>query len=265
LRLGAEIPSAAATQAQPEAPATDTTTAEQTRPAPAAPPPGDRPGRVSRDDRHGRRGGLLAVLALLAVLLVIGALAAPGLLGGSGDQNPGSNGAGQNNAQGGGNGGGSNGGGSGEKQSSGGDQQAAASSGSPSTSASAGESAPSQDNSGQGGLTAQDAEQTVEEFYTSTSEGHYDKAAQLLSESYRQSTFPDRATYERTFDKVESVVFIKGPSAEVSGDTATVSGETRATLNSRIEHNKGVWKLVQEGGEWKIDGWSVTNLSTRPT
>ncbi|HEX6710447.1 MAG TPA: protein kinase [Rubrobacter sp.] len=257
-RLEAEISSAAATQTQPTAPVAAPTRAEKTPPKRAVPPPGDRPGRVSGDDRQGRRGGLLAVLALLAVLLVIGALAAPGLLGGRGDQNPGSNGAGQNNAQGGGNGGGSNDGGSGR------DQQAAASSGSPSASASAGESAPSQDNSGQGGLTAQDAEQTVEEFYTSTSEGHYDRAARLLSESWRRSTFPNRAKFEGTFNKVESVVFIKGPSAEVSGDKATVSGETRATLNSRIEHNKGVWRLVQEGGEWKIDGWSVTNLSTRP-
>ncbi|HET7273149.1 MAG TPA: protein kinase [Rubrobacter sp.] len=262
-RFEAQIPSAAATQAQPEAPVTDTTTAEQTHPVPAAPTPGDRPGRVSRDGRQGRRGGLLAVLALLAVLVVIGALAAPGLLGGRGDQNSGSNGAGQNKAQAGGNDGQSNGR-SGENRGSGGDQQSAASSGSAEASASSGEPAPSQNTSGQGGLTAQDAEQTVEEFYTSTSEGHYDRAAQLLSESWRRSTFPNRAKFEGTFNKVESVVFIKGPSAEVSGDTATVRGETRATLNSRIEHNKGVWKLVQEGGEWKIDGWSVTNLSTRP-
>jgi hypothetical protein len=207
------------------------------------------------------------------VLLVIGALAASqtGLLGGSADQNPGSNGVGQKNAQGGGNKGPSKGG-SGGDQGSSRDQKGVASlrsaDESASPPASSGEPAPSQDNSGQGGeqgeLTAQAAEQTVEEFYTSTSEGHYDRAAQLLSESYRQSTFPNRATFEGTFAKVESVVFIKGPSAEISGDTATVSGETRATLTSRIEHNKGEWRLVKEGGEWKIDEWSVTNLSTRP-
>ena len=76
-------------------------------------------------------------------------------------------------------------------------------------------------------------------------------------------TFPNRATFEGTFDKVESVEFIEGPTAEVSGDTATVTGRTRATLTDRVEQNEGTWSLVKENGEWKIDGWTV-NIDSRP-
>ena len=74
----------------------------------------------------------------------------------------------------------------------------------------------------------------------------------------------NRATFEGTFDKVESVEFIEGPTAEVSGDTATVTGRTRATLTDRVEQNEGTWSLVKENGEWKIDGWTVNNIDSRP-
>jgi len=223
-RFEAEIPSASATSV-----------------APSPPPPA---GRTKQ------RRGVLAALALLAVLVVIGALAAPNILGTGGDQNAGSDNAGRNNAQGGGNKGQSDGG-PGENQGSDTAQQSATSSASASAI------------SGQSGLTAQGAEQTVGDFYTSTSAGKYHKSARLLSEDYRQSTFPDQATFEGTFDKVERVVFIEGPTAKISGNKATVTGETQATLTREIQHNKGTWYLVQEDGRWKIDGWDVVQLSSR--
>jgi eukaryotic-like serine/threonine-protein kinase len=225
-RFEAEIPSASATSV-----------------APSQPPPAGRP--ADAESRPKQRRGLLAALALLAVLVVIGALAAPNLFGTRGDQN-----AGRNNAQGGGNKGQPDGG-SGENQGSDTDQQSAT----PSSSASA--------TSGQSGLTAQGAEQTVGDFYTSSSAGKYDKSARLLSEDYRQSTFPDQTTFEGTFDKVERVVFIEGPNAKISGTKATVTGETQATLTREIQHNKGTWYLVQENGRWKIDGWDVVQISSR--
>ena len=190
--------------------------------------------------------------ALLAVLVVIGALAAPNLLGAGGDQNAGSDNSGRSNAQGGGNKRQSDGG-SGENRGSYTDQQSATSSASASASAT----------SGQSGLTARAAEQTVGDFYTSSSAGKYAKSARLLSEDYRQSTFPDEATFEGTFDQVERVVFIEGPNANISGNVATVTGETQATLTREIQHNKGTWYLVQEDGRWKIDGWDVVQLSSR--
>jgi hypothetical protein len=228
------------TRAYVEAPATGKT--EQTRPAPPGAPPGDmatRPGTMTYGGRRSRVRGALAVLALVAVLAVIGALVVPALLGG-GDES--ANVSGQN----GGNPSGGDQGGQDQQQGSLGQQ-----SGSP----------PSDS---QGGLTQEAAERTVEEFYTSTSAGEYDKADRLLSESWRRRWFPNRATYEGTFAEVESVEFIEGPTAEVSDETATVTGRTRATKTDQIELNEGTWRLVNEGGEWKIDGWDVTNLSTRP-
>jgi serine/threonine-protein kinase len=264
-RLEAEIPFAGATQAQPAAPVTVPTSAEQAQ----VPPPGDRAGGALRRDRKQRRMGLLAVIALLAVLAVIVALAAPELFKGGGGV--GSNNAVQNNAQAGGNAGGSDersggeSGGDQGSQGSGGNQQVASSSASADASASnrAAAAGPA-DVLGRGEFTAQEAEQTVEQFYTTTSEGDYDRSARLLSESWRQKWFPDRATFEDSFDEVESVVFIEGPNAVISGNTATVTGETQATLTGEIQHNEGAWYLVQEGGRWKIDGWTVNELSSRP-
>jgi eukaryotic-like serine/threonine-protein kinase len=267
-RLEAEIPFAGATQEQPTAPVAVPTGTEQAEEAPAAPPPGDRMGGAVRRDRKQRRGGLLAVLALLAVLVVIGALAAPGLFGGSGDagfDNAAKNAGGKNNAQGGSNGGGSDeqaGGDQGSRGTAGG-QQDVTSPSSASASSQAPSGGPAEDQE-QGKFTAQAAERTVQEFYTTTSEGEYDRAAPLLSESWRQRWFPNRATFEGTFDKVESVEFVEGPNAEVSGNTATVTGETQARLTGEIQHNEGTWYLVQQDGRWKINSWDVIQLSSRP-
>jgi eukaryotic-like serine/threonine-protein kinase len=251
-RLDAEIPAAGATQAQPVVPPTAPPRTAQTREAPP-PPRGRTVGTAHYGRPERRRGGLLAALSLLAVLVVIGALAASNLLGEGGDQNVGSNNAGQNNARGGGGSGGDQGGGR---------QQGAASTAgaqqSASPQASSGTSAQARNS-----FTAQAAERTVEEFYTTTSEGKYDRSARLLTESWRQKWFPNQATFEGTFDKVKSVEFIVGPNAEISNNTATVTGETRATLTGEIQHNEGTWYLVQQDGRWKINGWDVIQLSSR--
>jgi eukaryotic-like serine/threonine-protein kinase len=272
-RLEPEIPTAAAAQPQRPGPVTAPTSAEQTRAAPASPSPGAKSGGAVRREGGRRRRGILAVVAILAVLAVVAALALPSLLGGGGGEGTGFNNSGRNNAQAGGNAGGSNGVSGGGSE---GDQGSQGSGGgqtpSPSATASASPSASpqgsSQASSGnvpkQGDFTTQAAEDTVQAFYTTTSEGDYERGARLLTEEYRQSTFPNEAVFEGTFDKVESVVFIVGPSAEVSGDTATVTGETRATLDEEVQNNEGTWYLVQEDGRWKIDGWDVTELSSRP-
>jgi hypothetical protein len=56
---------------------------------------------------------------------------------------------------------------------------------------------------------------------------------------------------------------VEGPTADVSGDTATVTGVTTAEKSTRIERNNGIWKLVNENGEWRINEWTVTPLSTQ--
>jgi len=116
----------------------------------------------------------------------------------------------------------------------------------------------------QGVFTATAAEDTVRAFYRLTTDGDYDDSARLLSDDWRQSTFPNQDVFEGTFDKVESVNFIVGPDGRVSGDEATVTGETHATLKGEMQHNKGTWYLVREDGRWKIDGWDVIPLSSRP-
>jgi hypothetical protein len=277
-RLDAEMPTAGTTQPQPAAPPPSPTGAdEQTRDAPVAPSPAAKPGGAMRREGRGRRGGILVVLAILAVVAVIVALAAPGLFGGNGGEGAGSNDAGrngaqQNNAQAGSNegrAGGQSGGGPGSdqgSQGSGGGQApspTATASAQPSASAQ-GSPAAEQDIPGKGEFTAQAAEKTVRAFYTMTSEEDYDRSAKLLTDNWRQEWFPNEETFEGTFDKVRSVVFIEGPNAEVSGDTAKVTGETRATLDEEVQHNKGTWYLVQEDGRWKIDSWDVVELSSRP-
>ena len=255
-----------ATQAYEEPPQPEPT---QKRPVAAAvvPPPRpgvtrSQPGGTVRSGR-GRRGGILVVLAVVAVLAVIGALAAPALLGGGNEQAGGgspSNDAGQNPS-----GGGQE---AQDRQGGGGGQQTATGSASASASASQASTEQPGENQGQasGASTeAEAAERTVQEFYTTTSEGDYDRSAQLLSESWRQSTFPNRATFEGTFADVVRVEFVEGPTAEVSGDTATVTGRTEAELTYEIQQNEGTWRLVKEDGEWRIDGWTVNNLSTQPT
>jgi ketosteroid isomerase-like protein len=264
-RLEAEFPTA---PVQPPAPVIPPTRAEQTITEPASPPPGAEGGGAVR--REGRRAGLLLVLAVLAVLAVVGALAAPNLFGGNGE--PGS--SGENNAQLGGNegrSGGQPGGGTDNdqgSQGSGGDASPSAA-----ASASAGPSASPQGSSSpvasgnvpeRGVFTAPAAEDTVRAFYATTSEGDYERSARLLTDDWRQEWFPNEETFEGTFDKVEGVVFIVGPSAEISGNTAEVTGETRATLKEEVQHNKGTWYLVREDGRWKIDGWDVVELSDRP-
>jgi serine/threonine-protein kinase len=253
-RLDAELPTTRATRPQPAAP---TREEERISSAPAAPPREAKPGR----EDGGRRGGLLAVLALLAVLVVIGALAAPGLLGGNGGESAGSNDPQQNNAQAAKNEGRSGGesGAQGAQGAGGGQTPAASAVPSASPESSSGQ----QDIPERGEFTAQAAEETVQAFYTLTSEGDYDRSAELLTDEWREEWFSDRDTFEGTFDKVRSVEFIEGPNAETSGNTATVTGETRATLNEEVQHNAGTWYLVQEDGRWKINSWSVVELSSR--
>ncbi|HVD34245.1 MAG TPA: serine/threonine-protein kinase [Rubrobacter sp.] len=239
-RLDAEIRTAAATQAQPEAPVATAASvgAAQAPAAPSPPPPSGRSG--GDGGRPKRRGGLLAALALLAVLVVIGALAAPNLLGRGGDQIAGANNAGQNNAQG-GNARPSGGGSGGDQSPGGGQQQGAASS-------------PSQNGSEQGGLTAQAAEQTIREVYSTAADGEYDTSYGLLSQNFKATTAPTQPEWSGQFDTLESIRFVRGPDAKVSGNTATVTGVTVAEKASRTERNTVTWRMVNEGAEWKLDG-----------
>jgi len=95
-------------------------------------------------------------------------------------------------------------------------------------------------------------------------EGDYDKAYGLLTLEWRQRWFPTQAKLVGTFQNVRDVTFVEGPTAEVSGNTATVKGVTTAESATQIERNDGIWKLVNYNGEWRITEWTVTPISVQP-
>ena len=200
------------------------------------------PGSAVYGGRRGRWRGALAVLALVALLALIGVIVAPTLLGGDQSANvPGRNGQNPD--------------GQARRGESG--QQG------PSDHQSSKHASPERAGGGRGGLTAVAAERTVEEFYTSAVRGDIGRAYKLLTAEWRQQQFPTQAVLEGTFAPVRDVTFIEGPTAQISGNTAIVTGMTRAELTTRIERNEGTWTLVNEGGEWKIDGWDVHTISTQ--
>ncbi len=264
-RLETEIPTAGAAQPAPPADATAPTRSEQARVASAS--PGARPGGAIRRESRGQRGGLLAVLALLAVLVVIGALAAPSLFGGNGGTA--SNNAGQNNARAGGNERGANAGSNAEP---GGDQGPQGVGGgqtpSPTASASAGSSASARGSSGQqsasvqSGLTEQAAEKTLLDVYTMAAEGNYGASYGLLSENFKATKAQTEAKWANTFSDLQSIRFVQGPDAQVSGNTAAVTGVTIATLTEKTQRNTASWTLVNEGGEWKLNSVTIEQRDT---
>ncbi len=107
------------------------------------------------------------------------------------------------------------------------------------------------------GLTAAAAEQTVRGWYDSAVSKDYESFNARLSTGFRQSTFPDQGTFDGTFETLKSIEFVEGPKAQVSQDTATVTGTTIAEHEGFTERNTGTWNLVDEGGEWKLDNVNV--------
>ena len=105
-----------------------------------------------------------------------------------------------------------------------------------------------------GGSSEEDAEQAITDHYAAAESGDYETAYDLLSERFRQTQAPSQAGFSSQFETLQSLEFEEGPTAQVSGSTATVTGVTIATHSDRTERNTVSWTLVDEGGEWKIDG-----------
>jgi len=106
------------------------------------------------------------------------------------------------------------------------------------------------------GASPEAAEETVREFYDSAAAGDYDTTASLMTDEYRASTFPGNSI-ENTFDTLESIEYVEGPSAEVNGETATVYLSTVATHTDRVDRPSGTLTLVLVDGEWRIDRINV--------
>ncbi len=108
------------------------------------------------------------------------------------------------------------------------------------------------------------AEQTVEEFYQTAVDRDFGRHSGLMTPEWRQIHYPEQGQFERTYDTLQSLEFVEGPTAEVSGDTATVTGETIARHTYETQRNGGTWRLVYQNGEWRISGWNVYPISAGP-
>jgi serine/threonine-protein kinase len=112
-------------------------------------------------------------------------------------------------------------------------------------------------NPGEGSESAA-AEQALEDHYRAAADGDYDRAWNSLSSRFQQQIGSQEA-YTNQFETLQSVDFEEGPTARVSGNTATVNGVTIADHTDRDERNTATWTLVNEGGEWKVDNITINN------
>lgn len=106
-------------------------------------------------------------------------------------------------------------------------------------------------------LSGAAAAQTVRRLYSTAASGNYGESYGLLSRGFRRSTAPTQEAWSRQFGTLEQISFIRGPEAEVSGNTATVTGVTLAEHTNRTERNTVSWNLVNEGGEWRLYSLNV--------
>lgn len=104
------------------------------------------------------------------------------------------------------------------------------------------------------------AAQTVRDVYRLAAAEDYVASYSLLSSGFRQREAGSLESWAGTFSTLESISFIQGPTASVSGDTALVTGTTRAVHSDSTETNRGTWTLVRENGEWRFDSLSIQKL-----
>lgn len=104
------------------------------------------------------------------------------------------------------------------------------------------------------------AARTVRSVYQLAAAEDYDGSYGLLSSGFKQREAGSQQVWAGTFSTLESISFVEGPTASVSGDTARVTGTTRAVHTDRTEFNRGTWTLVRENGEWRLDELSVQKL-----
>ncbi len=104
------------------------------------------------------------------------------------------------------------------------------------------------------------ASQTLASIYQLAASEDYAGSYALLSSGFQQNTAGSQQSWAGTFDTLESISFIQGPAATVSGETAQVTGITRAVHTYGTERNQGTWTMVREGGEWRLDSLSLTKL-----
>ncbi len=117
---------------------------------------------------------------------------------------------------------------------------------------------------GSAALTEEAAAGTVATMYLSVVRGEYEGSYEYLSEEYRREEFPALAEWEENFSELRAITFTETPAARISGDEAVVTGETASiTTGGEARSESGLWNLVAEDGEWKIDGMELRERSRR--
>lgn len=101
------------------------------------------------------------------------------------------------------------------------------------------------------------AARTIENVYQLAAAGDYDRSYSLLSQGFKQRSAQTPAEWQNTFDTLERISFLEGPSVRVQNGTAWASGVTRAEHTDRTERNAATWTLVREGGEWKLEALTI--------
>ena len=103
------------------------------------------------------------------------------------------------------------------------------------------------------GSTEQAAAQAVRDTYRLAADGEYERSYEFLSPAFRQSLAPTQAQWTSQFDTLESIRFVEGPDANVTGNAARVTGVTIAVHTDRTERNTATWTLIREDGRWKLN------------
>ncbi len=221
-------------------------------PPPEDPPAGPLPGPVRREGNR-RRPAIIAGAALLLVLLGVGvALATLRDDGAKQVEAPPEDASSQQQAN-----TPENPGGETTQPSGNGEVQASAGSTQPTPAQTVQTNPAGSTQAAGGGLSAEAAEQTVQEVYSSAEQENYATSYSLLSQGFKQTYAPSQGEWSGQFETLQNITFEEGPTAQVSGNTATVTGVTRAEHTNRTERNTVTWRLINEGSEWKLDNISI--------
>ena len=94
----------------------------------------------------------------------------------------------------------------------------------------------------------------MQRVYTTAANEEFGTSYSLLSQNFKTNEGVTQAEWANTFADLRSIRFVEGPNARVSGNTATVEGVTIAENADRTERNTVTWRMVKEGGGWKLDG-----------
>jgi serine/threonine-protein kinase len=101
--------------------------------------------------------------------------------------------------------------------------------------------------------TEQAVAQAVRDVYKLAADGDYGQSYDLLSPAFRQEYATTQAQWSGQFDTLESIRFVEGPDATVSGNAARVTGVTIAEHTDETQRNTVTWTLIREDGQWKLN------------